>query len=521
MKKYHLLSLFFVFISIQTYAQYQADALYFSRNFYTGSAKSVAMGGSLSAVGADISVLATNPAGMAVYKKGVMEMTPSFYVNSSQTGFNGNVRIEEKYGMPFTTLGFVTATSTASDWEQISFGINYTRTNEYRAEYAASGDNPNSSILDYYVYNANTFEDPTYGDRWEGLREDLAIQTYLIEQDANDEYFSHVSDEQKYGEVQRRTTQIIGGAGEWDFSFAANYNDFLLLGGTIGATTLKYNKESLYSEKDFAPVMRTDGNGNEVEANPESLDVFENLTIDGVGINFKFGFLLQPVEFIRFGGAIHSRTFNRMHELYETRMSSEFPTPDQSGDYTYDTDWQLNEFDWRLRTPFRANAGLAFVLDQFEVGSFYTIPMTFSFGYEYADYSSIYMKSYALAENFSFDNDNTYINNNYTVAHTLNSGVEFSFGLVKLRGGYALYTSPIAGSDLMADATPVYSGGIGFGWEHAYIDIAYSLTQMTDKIYMYDATNYYPMNPIGGIAEPAADLTMMKHQAFFTFGLRF
>jgi len=231
--------------------------------------------------------------------------------------------------------------------------------------------------------------------------------------------------------------------------------------------------------------------------------------------------LLQPVKFIRLGGAIHSRTFTRMQEFYQVRMSSEFSTPDNEGKFAYDTEWQENEMDWKLRTPFRANAGLAFVFDQKEVGSYYTVPMTLSFGYEYADYSNIYLKSVVIAEGAGFDNDNAYVSTHYGQAHTLNSGLEFNFGTLKIRGGYALYTSPIAGSDFMTDATPVYSGGLGFGWEHTYIDLAYSLTQMSDKMYMYDASVYYPLNPIGGTPEPTADVTSTKHQAFFTFGLRF
>ncbi len=520
MKRNIILTASLMLASLAGMAQYQADALFFSRNFYSGSAKNVAMGGSLSAVGADMSVMATNPAGMGVYKSGAMEMTPSFLVNSSKSVFNGVTRNEEKYGLPFTNFGFVTATSTATDWKQVSFGINYNRTNEFRNELVATGDNPNGSILDYYSYNANMYDDQTYGDRWSGLREKLAFETWLIDS-IDGEYFNHVTDEGKYGETQRKSYKTVGGAGEWDFSLAANYKDFLYLGGTIGATSFNFSKQSLYSENDFAPVMREDGNGVLQEANPESLEVYENLDQNGNGINFKFGFLLQPVKFVRVGGAIHSRTFMRVHEFYETRMSSVFPTADNEGKYAYDTEWFSNEMDWKLRTPFRANAGLAFVFDQKEVGSYYTIPMTLSFGYEYADFSKIYVRSVALADDAGFDNDNSYITSHYGEAHTLNSGLEFNFGTLKVRGGYALHTSPIAGSDFMTDATPVYSGGLGFGWEHGYIDLAYSLTQYSEKLYMYDANVYYPLNPLGGKTEPTADLSFARHQAYFTFGVRF
>ncbi len=521
MKKNIIPIIAFLFLSLTGLAQYQTDALLFSQNFYEGSAKSVAMGGSLSAVGADLTNMATNPAGMALYRSGIAEFTPTLLVHSTDAVYNNNLRNELKFTVPVANIGFVNVnTNSAGDWTQFSLGISYNRTSEYSQDFVASGVNNTGSILDYYVYNANIYDDAIYGDRWEPLREGEAYEVYLFDQDINGEYFSHVIDEGIYGETQRRAVSYYGGAGEADFSLATAYKDVLFLGLTMGITSLNYSKEVFYTEENFTPVYRPDADGNMVEANPASLQAYESLDTEGSGINFKFGFILKPSEFVRFGLAVHSPTFYQLHEYYETRMSSGFHVPDANGDTNYDTDWNLNEFDWNLRTPFRANAGLAFIVDQKQIGNFYTVPMTFSFGYEYVDYSRMYLKSDIIEENF--DTENSYIDKNYGEAHSFNFGTEFNFGSIKLRGGYALYTSPDANvSDFTDDAVSVYSGGLSFAWEHAYIDLTYSLTQSDRKLYMYDANNYYPLNPIGNITEPTADLTSLKHQTLLTLGLRF
>ena len=48
-------------------AQTMYDALTFSRNDYYGTAKSIAMGNAMTAVGGDLGSIGINPAGSAVY----------------------------------------------------------------------------------------------------------------------------------------------------------------------------------------------------------------------------------------------------------------------------------------------------------------------------------------------------------------------------------------------------------------------------------------------------------------------
>lgn len=527
MKKILLLQIVIFSSTIILFAQNQIDAIRYSEQFYQASAKSIAMGNSLSAVGADMSVLATNPAGMAVYKKSHFEITPAFVMsNTDGTYNNGLTRNEQSYGFKVTNFGWVGVIRMEdSDWKQISFGISYNRLNDFTQEVVVNGTNSAGSILDYFVYNANSPHNDVYGDRYSSYREALAWDTYLLEQDENGEYYNFVVDEGAYGEYQRKQIIRSGGAGEWDFSIAANFNDVFYMGGTFGLRSIDFEQNTTYTENDFTAVFRpsVDDPNEMLQVNPEELVFKENLKTKGGGFNFKFGMLFQPVKFMRFGAAIHSASFLNFADTYNTSIYARYPTSDSNGDYDYYFDSEPGNFDWKLTSPFRANAGLTFIFESYKVGEFYTAPAILSFEYEYVDYSNMNLKEYYSGD-YTFDNENEIIKNQFGESHNLRAGLELNFGIFKIRGGYALYSSSYTGAtDLLDNARFVYSGGIGFGSKNAYVDLAYSYSQNPETIYLYDATTNYPNNPIGSqyASEPTADLIRNSHFATATFGFRF
>ena len=530
-KKTILLPMIILLGTVGLFAQNQIDAIRYSELFYQSSAKAISMGNSLSAVGADMSVLATNPAGLAVYKSTHFEITPGFVVSNTDGTINNangisdnSMRSEQAYGFKIANFGWTGVFKKDDDnWKQISFGIAYNRLNNFTQESVVNGKNTSGSIIDYFVYNANSPHSDDYGDRYSSYREALAWDAYLLEKDG-DEYYNFVTDEGTYGETQRKQILTKGGAGEWDFSFAANYRDIIYLGGTVGLQNINFEQKTTYTENEFTDVFRESNStpGDMIQVDPEELIFKQTLTTKGSGFNFKFGMLFQPVKFVRFGAAIHSATFLDFADTYNTSMYARYPTADDNGDYDYYVDSDPGAFDWRLTTPFHANAGLAFILEPYQIGKFYTVPMTLSFDYEYTDYSNMRLKSYYSGD-YDFDGENEAIKNQFGTGHNLHAGAELNFGVLKVRGGYALYSNPYETADLFDNARFVYSGGIGLGSENAYVDFAYSYTQTNETNYLYNATPNYPNNPIGSqyAAEPTANLVNTKHFAVITFGLRF
>ena len=63
-------------------AQNMYDAINFSRNEYYGSARSMALGNAVTAVGGDLGTIGINPAGSAVANYGQLTITPGVSISA-------------------------------------------------------------------------------------------------------------------------------------------------------------------------------------------------------------------------------------------------------------------------------------------------------------------------------------------------------------------------------------------------------------------------------------------------------
>lgn len=501
---------------IYSFSQNHIEALRYSQQFYSVTAKSDAMGNSLSAVGADMSALTINPAGIAVFKSSQFTFTPNFIISNTKGSFSGSVRNESKFGMNVSNIGYAGVMNLSGPVKNISIGMSYNATNDFRQRTVVSAENQQGSLLDYMVYNANI-------DRYSDFREDLAYRGWLLNyDDGAGEYFSFVTDDGTYNISQRKEVRTRGGMGEFDLSIGANIGDMLYIGTSIGITSVNYKEVSRLIETNFPLIYAENADipGDSLLANPNIIEYEQTLYSDGSGVNAKVGMIFQPLKFLRIGAAFHSPTLYDFTEDYSAEMYIKYPVADASGYYDYSPD-KANIFDWRLTTPFRANAGVAFILDSYPLGKFFTVPMIFSIDYEYVDYSLARLRTdYYSDYNFDYENDD--IGNMYKETHNIRAGAEFNFGAVKLRGGYALYSSPYVNDvNLFDNAKVIYSGGIGFASKHAFLDLSYSYSPTSSTMYLYNATDIYPDDPMGNMTEPSASINNNKQFIKITMGLKF
>ena len=84
------LILFLGFLTINSYAQNENDALRYSTQNIYGTAKFNAMGGSFGSLGGDFTTLSFNPAGIAFYQNSELSFTPNFSMTENNTSLNGN-----------------------------------------------------------------------------------------------------------------------------------------------------------------------------------------------------------------------------------------------------------------------------------------------------------------------------------------------------------------------------------------------------------------------------------------------
>ena len=130
-----ILSLLAIFTILSTTAQTHEDALLFSENAVVGTARTAAMSNAFGALGADLSTLTNNPAGLGVYQSyefafslnlGGVDMA-SYYLDNKITNSSGNFNIP--------SVGLVTPlkSSTSSDWRRTNLGFAYNTTKIFKA----------------------------------------------------------------------------------------------------------------------------------------------------------------------------------------------------------------------------------------------------------------------------------------------------------------------------------------------------------------------------------------------------
>lgn len=438
-------------------AQNENEALRYSQMYWGGTARSTSVGGAFGAVGADFSSLSINPAGMGVYKKSEISFSPTIYYSKNVNTYRGVESEDFKYNFNVGNFGIVLAAplnSVASDkpqWKSVQFGFGMNRLANYNNNIAIEGNNSESSIIDAFVSKANG----TPSQNLSAFDTQLAWDGYLMNPlDTNNNYVRAFQGDI----VQRKTISTKGGMNEWTFSLSGNYNDVLYLGATIGLVGINYTEDSQYDEVDRLDTI----------SNFKSMSIKDHLSTDGSGVNFKFGFLAQPVKFLRIGAAIHTPTFfYRIEDNYTRNFSSNIDT----AVYTFDP--LESTFKYEINTPLRLLGNIAFLINK---SGFVSLD------YEYTDYSTSRMRS----SDYNFVDENKTIKDIYKATHNIRGGVEYNLNPIVLRAGYAYYMSPFKSDTLNTYERNIISAGIGFRSAQYFIDFTYSNSNSNGKYYLYE-----------------------------------
>lgn len=486
-------------------AQNGIDALRYSQQYYSGTARFAATGSSFGALGGDLSTLSTNPAGIAIYRRGEIAMSPSMLENNTDATFSGNtVSNNKKYGFNLGNIGGVMAfvDDDIDGWKGFSMGATYNRLNNYTNYTQIEGTNDKGSMLNDFMFSA----DGKTVDELDSYVAFPAYDTYLIDIADTVTYLytnplfwnlPEGESDPQYGQTQRKIIDKKGGSGEYAFSVGANYSDFLYIGATMGIQSFFYEEKSNYTEFGFKD-----------SCNLDNFTYSENLRVNGSGVNLKLGIILRPLDFIRIGGAIHTPTAFTVSEQYSTSLSSYWNAPMSEDDNAYDqpdalsaqTTSEAYRGIYKITTPLRLIADAGFVVGKFAL---------LSAEYEYIDYSSMRMSS----QFYNYFDENEDIREQFVATHNFRGGAEFRLGQVSLRGGYALYGNPY-NLDVLdrTDATRTQiSGGIGIVTGNVYLDFAYIHSTQNDSYFLYN----------GYIDEPKPELAYTTGQGMVTVGVKF
>ncbi|MCX6325213.1 MAG: hypothetical protein NT144_00980 [Bacteroidia bacterium] len=495
MKKISLIIFAVVFVFNGIIAQNVDDALRYSQVFYGGTARFMSMGGAFTALGADLSSLSQNPAGLGVFRSSEMTITPQLFHINTAAGFNG-ITSDYLYNFNLNQAGIVSniiSNNTETGLITLNFGYSFNKTNNLNQSIRIQGTGTTSSMADSWVKDANGW----YKDE---LRDNayfayLANNTWLIDtlSGSNFNYgtvFSNYGDNPPsvYGQTIRRLVSYEGFTGEHAISIGGNYSNKIFFGATLGISKLKFTSHYEHLEStDLALASKFE--------NFTYTDHFENT---GTGYSLKIGAIIKPIETLRIGLAFHSPTFYKIDEYVYDNITSKF-----SDGSKYESTNDPVRYNYALTTPFRALAGVAVQIKKFAL---------LSADYEFVDYSIA--KFSETGDDYDYSEKNLNIKNSLKSAGNIRLGGEFRFNKLYLRTGYGYYGKAFQpGEDNANMDYSSISFGAGFREQNVSIDFAYTN-------YKYSQVNV--LYPLDSSFDPSiVNLSTVKNLFTVTLGYKF
>jgi hypothetical protein len=446
-------------------AQVASDALRYSYiPQYGGTARALGVGGTMGSIGGDFSTLTTNPAGLATYRIGELIITPGYHAaNTSSTLEGADIGpVNQSFGKArIDNIGLVFAREPYGNnkWQTKNFAIGYNRIQDFGSNVFYEGTTK-GSITARFRDQANLAPLGADLDPFESALADSvgAIYTKLVN---NKRVYTTDFDQNPDAGVYRsQTIETRGGLGEMVIAYAANYNDFLQIGASLGVPFLNFSEKKIYREEDVR---------NEVPLF-EKLQYNQNLTTTAAGLNAKLGLIVRPTKFSRLGFAFHTPTIYNIGDAFDSKL---FYVYTENGvRNSFEQASPDGNFDYTLRTPLRVVASGGYI---FGKRGFINADV------EWADYSKA---NFTLDGEFvTAQNDvNRTIKARYKTAMNIRIGGEYVYEVFRFRAGIGLNGSPRQDKDFY---NTTYNAGIGLRGKHVFLDLGWQRRVLKENYVPY------------------------------------
>ena len=473
--------------------QTPGDALRMSRWHLWSTARGTAVASSMGAVGADASVMLSNPAGLGLYKRGDFMFSPMIQGTFSTSNYMGNLNKSGRYSFGIGNVAVISVGDNSyykgepkkEGWLFVNWAIGGQRLADFNQRVVFSGNNSSSSMLDAFVVKMNG-KKPQDGDPF---YEGLAYQAKLLRVNNPDstEYI-HVA--QGVPVFQRGEFTERGSIFEGYLAVAGNYSNKIYIGGSVDVSVLNYKRNFLYEETDV----------EQLALDFEKFTLSRNIGTSGYGIGGRFGILYWLPVPVRIGFAMHSPRFFTLTDKYGTVIESVLDT---SGSYRIES--EQGKFTYKFVSPWRVTASMGIIFKKWGF---------LSFDYAFVDYSTMYFDFGSGTGPASLEaNVNTLIASRYGPSHEFRAGMEIKLAewfMIRLGGGMA--TSPYNPSVGTTAPTVFWSGGLGVREREFYLDFALSNVRWGERFVPY---------VIPGVETPVVEASLSRTSFLITFGWRY
>lgn len=485
-----------LFSTVLLSAQTTADALRFSQFGVGGTARTVAIGGGIGALGADFAVASTNPAGIGAYRGSEFTMTPSLYLSKMDAQLENGGRgyfSENNTNFNFNNIGIVFGkqlNNARSKWRTSNISIGINRLTNFNEKFSYNGVTP-GSYIDFFQETSTGLLPEEFNDFDNGLAYDVGA-LYDIELDG-----FYETDVELVPDAPIQKSQTIdrsGSINEVVFGLSGYRGERLMMGMTVGFPIVSYTERSNYSEDDLA---------EDLIPFYKSLAYNQDLTVTGFGLNLKLGAIYRLSDMIRLGAAVHTPTRLRLTDDYNTNIVYDFV--DNGNDGALESSSPESTFDYDIKTPWRFIGSGALMIQR---KGFISAEI------EYLNYGSTSFKEPRLEDGTSpntgfFDDLNQDVSAEFQSALLLRLGGEYALDKLRFRAGVNLGTTPYA--DESGTTDPELSAGVGYRGKKFFVDAAYT--------FRTGDSGFSPYN--SSISQQFVTVTDLKNEALLTLGFRF
>jgi len=500
-------------MGMSAYAQETYENANLATGDLNGTARYVGMGGAMEALGADISTISTNPAGIGLFRRSQVTMTMG--VNSqANAGTSAHV---DGTNFSFDQVGGVYSCY-LGDGSYMNLGFNYHKNRNFNGILDTSGTLSGASqnkltALKGYLGVFDT--------------ENAYSQVDYLNEGVLGLYDSN-TDDWSFAEGNRYNINKAskGHVGSWDFNISGNITDQVYLGFTAGIKSIDYDCWTLYTE-------------NLLDAGQSigSVEMSDHRSITGSGFDMTFGAIVFPIENnpFRVGLSVATPTWYDLTTVNDTYMTNNLAS--QYG--AYDNGSNSEEYDYKIFTPWKFGVSLGHTISN---------KLALGVSYEFADYKHI--KSRIITE-FNYpgndvcrsENDiamNMDTKLNLNGVSTLKLGAEYKVTPeIAVRAGYN-YVSPMFKTDAYRDGTidspgVYYSSttdytnwmstnrvtcGLGYSKGNFGFDVAYQFSSTKGEFYPF--MSYYDNNtPALDCIADKVDVKNERHHVMATLTYKF
>lgn len=470
-----------------------------------GTARYEGMGGAMEALGADVSTIGSNPAGIGLFRRSQLSVSGGLLMQSNGKEYGDG----KKTNASFDQIGFV-YTTRASRGSNLNFGFNYTKGKNFDFLLNASGklgngSQNNQSYLKHVLGSENYggFDVRKKDDAYIGFASPQAnfvswtwnqldylyFNTLLPDATTAGKFNNYLADSYTFDKAS------TGYVGNYDFNISGSIQDQFYLGLTFGLKDVHYDSESRYNER------LSNGLGD--------VSVLDIRRITGTGFDITAGIIVRPIASspFRIGAYVKTPTWYDLTTSNVTRI-------DRNTNTSGKNDWGKvpNSYDYKLWTPWKFGLSLGHT-----VGNYLALGLTYEFedhstldsrindGGYYNDYYGTYYETSSADKSM-----NKHTKQALKGVSTLKMGAEYKpTSNLALRLGYN-YISPKYNKDAQKDPTIVSPGsayssstdfvnwdstnrftfGIGYQINKFNVDLAYQYSMQKGTFYPFSTMNF-------------------------------